>query len=40
MPDLSAKVINENAWIHISCALWIPEVIIGDFAKKDDIKSN
>jgi NuA3 HAT complex component NTO1 len=28
-----------NAWVHLSCALWIPEVLIGDFGKKEEIKN-
>lgn len=34
------EIINkENAWVHLSCALWIPEVIINDFASKEEIRS-
>jgi hypothetical protein len=36
---ISNKILNENSWIHLSCALWTPEVIIQDFSRKDEIKS-
>lgn len=29
----------ENAWVHMSCALWIHDVLIEDFEKKENIKS-
>ena len=35
----SSRIFNENAWIHLSCALWTPEIIIQDFQRKDEIKS-
>jgi len=37
---ISKKNFIENAWVHLSCALWIPEVIIEEFDKKENIKSN
>jgi hypothetical protein len=30
----------ENAWVHLSCACWIPDVLINNYEKKEDIKSN
>jgi hypothetical protein len=35
----NCKAFHENAWIHLSCALWTPEIVIQDFARKDEIKS-
>lgn len=35
----SKKSYAENAWVHLSCALWIPDVLIEDFEKKENIKS-
>ena len=37
---ISKKIFTENAWVHLSCALWLPEVLIDDFEKKENIKSN
>jgi hypothetical protein len=28
----------EKCWVHLSCALWNPSIIIGNFEKKTDIK--
>lgn len=36
---ISRKLFVENSWVHLSCALWIPEVLIEDFEKKENIKS-
>ena len=36
---ISRKLFSENAWVHLSCALWIPEVLIEEFEKKENIKS-
>ena len=35
---LSEKIANENAWVHLSCALWLPELSIGNFDLKEKIK--
>jgi hypothetical protein len=35
----NSKIFYEYAWIHLSCALWTPEIIIQDFQRKDEIKS-
>lgn len=37
--SISKKNFIENAWVHLSCALWIPEVNIEDFLRKENIKS-
>ena len=37
---VSIKHFHDNAWVHLSCACWIPEVEIVDFIRKDEIKSN
>ena len=36
---INYKQAKENAWVHLSCACWIPEVEFADFNKKEDIKS-
>ncbi len=36
--DFDSRTARSFAWVHLSCALWLPEVNIGDFAKKGDIK--
>jgi hypothetical protein len=36
---INKKIAKENAWVHLSCALWLPEVYIADYEKKDEIKS-
>lgn len=36
--DLLKKA-NDYVWVHVSCALWNPTVIIEDFFNKEDIKS-
>jgi hypothetical protein len=33
------KQAKENAWVHLSCACWIPEVEINNYEKKEDIRS-
>jgi hypothetical protein len=35
----NTKSFYDNAWIHLSCSLWTPEIIIQDFQRKDEIKS-
>ena len=35
---LSEKIANENAWVHLSCALWLPELILANFDLKEKIK--
>jgi len=35
---VNKKSFTENVWVHLSCALWIPEVHIEDFEKKENIK--
>ncbi len=40
LPVINYKQACENAWVHLSCACWIPEVEISEFNKKEDIKSN
>ena len=35
---LSEKISKENAWVHLSCALWLPELNIGNFELKEKIK--
>ena len=35
---INRKSFTENVWVHMSCALWIPEVHIEDFEKKENIK--
>jgi hypothetical protein len=37
---INTKTATENAWVHLSCALWLPEVFVADFTKKEEIKSN
>jgi hypothetical protein len=36
---INKKIAKENAWVHLSCAIWLPEVYIADYEKKDEIKS-
>jgi hypothetical protein len=36
--SINKKNFSENVWVHMSCALWIPEVHIEDFDKKENIK--
>jgi bromodomain and PHD finger-containing protein 1 len=36
---INYKHAKENAWVHLSCACWIPEVEIAKFDNKEDIKS-
>ena len=36
--SINKKIFSENVWVHMSCALWIPEVHIEDFDKKENIK--
>jgi hypothetical protein len=36
---VNPKIANENAWSHLSCALWLPDVIVEDFLRKEGIKS-
>ena len=35
---LSEKIANENAWVHLSCALWLPELVLANFDLKEKIK--
>ena len=35
---LSEKIANENAWVHLSCALWLPELNLANFDLKEKIK--
>ena len=35
---LSEKVAKENAWVHLSCALWLPEINFANFELKEKIK--
>jgi hypothetical protein len=35
---LSDKIAKENAWVHLSCALWLPELNIVYFDIKEKIK--
>ena len=35
---LSEKIACENAWVHLSCALWLPELNIANFELKEKIK--
>lgn len=36
---LTPKIIRENCWVHLSCAIWhSPYVNIADYDKKEDIK--
>ena len=35
---LSEKVAKENAWVHLSCALWLPELNLANFDLKEKIK--
>jgi hypothetical protein len=36
--DFDINNAKKYAWVHLSCALWLPEVQIGNYDKKDDIK--
>ena len=38
LSSITEKSANEHAWIHLSCALWIPEIIISNYELKDKIK--
>lgn len=38
LSSFNKKIFFENVWVHMSCALWLPEVHIEDFEKKDNIK--
>lgn len=33
------KKSNSFVWVHVSCALWNPNIILDDFVNKEDIKS-
>ena len=35
---INEKIANEHAWVHLSCALWIPEIIISNYDQKEKIK--
>ena len=36
---LTPKIVRENSWVHLSCAIWhSPYVTIADYDKKEDIK--
>ena len=35
---LNEKIANENAWVHLSCALWLPEINIKNFELKEKIQ--
>jgi hypothetical protein len=37
--SINLKIAHENAWVHLSCAIWIPEVEIVKFDVKDEITS-
>ena len=34
---INDKIANEHAWVHLSCALWIPEIIISNYEMKEKI---
>jgi hypothetical protein len=36
--DFDVKTAKSYAWVHLSCALWLPEVQIGNYQKKEEIK--
>ena len=38
MVTINEKNALEHAWVHLSCALWIPEIIISNYELKDKIK--
>lgn len=33
------KKANDHVWVHVSCAIWNPNIIIEDFYNKEEIKS-
>ena len=35
---LNEKIAKENAWVHLSCALWLPEITIKNFDTKEKIQ--
>ena len=35
---LNEKIAKENAWVHLSCALWLPEITIKNFELKEKIQ--
>ena len=35
---LNEKIAKENAWVHLSCALWLPEITIKNFDLKEKIQ--
>ena len=35
---LNDKIAKENAWVHLSCALWLPEISIKNFDLKEKIQ--
>ena len=35
---LNDKIAKENAWVHLSCALWLPEINIKNFDLKEKIQ--
>ena len=35
---LNEKIAKENAWVHLSCALWLPEISIKNFDLKEKIQ--
>ena len=35
---LNEKIAKENAWVHLSCALWLPEINIKNFDLKEKIQ--
>ena len=35
---LNEKIVKENAWVHLSCALWLPEISIKNFDLKEKIQ--
>ena len=35
---LNDKIAHENAWVHLSCALWLPEISIKNFELKEKIQ--
>ena len=35
---LNEKIAKENAWVHLSCALWLPDISIKNFDLKEKIQ--
>jgi len=36
---IESTVNSEFAWIHVACALWIPEIEFSNFEKKEEVKN-